>query len=408
MSAPPRLLASARRLLFAFVFLGLANPMVGTFTGVFLWRQGKSLPVLILYTLAFFLFLPLGFFFSYRLVGRFTHHFLFLIGTISSGLIPLLLIFSPTFLPVVVVIFGGVLGISQGFLWSTRNYLTLNATTKESRLHFSSIESLMGTLSGLIVPLLVGWGLELGTRSGTFTLMEGYHGMSLIALLLLGIGGYILYDRHEPLPKRPILRLEPPSAQWKLLRGMEFTQGVMNGFSSLFPVVLTVLFVGMEGAVGTFSSIGALVTAVSVFLAGRLIQHDRRLPVLFVPLIGDVIAVMCALLLPRPLGIILYLVTTVGTGALRWWVTVATMYHAIEIEQRVSDSSREGLLFDRELILDLGRVVGLFLFLFLYYITPSAAPFIGMTFIAILQLTIYPICKKLDQAGQAIQHTRRV
>ena len=400
MPPPPRLLAAAYRLLIAFFFLALASPMVGTFTNVFLWRQGKSLPVLILYTVAFFLFLPLGFYLSYRFVGRVTHRFLFLVGTIGAGVIPLLLIFSPTFLPAVVISFGALLGVAQGFLWSTRNYLTLSVTTKSTRLHFSSIESLIGTLSGLIIPLLVGWGLELGIRSGWFTVLEGYRWMGLGACVLLGIGGTIAYNRAEPLPKRPSLRLAPLSKQWKLLRGMDFTQGVISGVSGLLPVILTVLFIGLEGAIGTFSSIGALVTALSIFLAGRFVTHDRRLPVLFAPIIGGLFAACAALFLPRPVGIIICMVISVGTTALRWWVTVATMYHAIEVEQRLTGSTHEGLLLDREIMLDIGRVFGLLLFLLAYFIAPAQSPFIAIIFVAFLQIAIYPFCKALDNAAK--------
>ncbi len=374
--------------------------MIGTFTGVFLWRQGKSLPVLILYTLAFYLFLPVGFFLSYRFVGRVTHRFLFLLGTIGAGVIPLLLIFSPTFLPGIVVLFGTLLGVAQGFLWSTRNYLTLQATTKDTRLRFSSIESLISTGSGLIIPLLIGWGLELGTRSGWFTLLQGYRWMGLLACILLTIGGLIAYDHAGSRPKRPVLKLFPLSRQWKLLRRLDFTQGVMSGISTLLPVVLTVLFIGMEGAVGTFSSIGALVTASSIFLASRFITHDRRLPILYVPLIGDMLAVIAAVLLPLPIGIIIYLIVSVGTGALRWWVTVATMYQAVEIEQRRTSSSREGLLLDREIVLDSGRVIGLGLFLLAYFLAPAQSPFIAIVFIALLQMAIYPFCKALDQEAK--------
>ncbi|MBP9762336.1 hypothetical protein KBD34_01840 [Patescibacteria group bacterium] len=398
----PKLPATARKLLFAFVFLGLAQPMIGTFTTVFLWRQGKSFPVLILYTLAFYLFLPLGFFLSYRLVGRVTHRFLFLLGTIGAGIIPLLIIFSPTFLPAVIVSFGALLGIAQGFLWSTRNYLTLNATTKSSRLRFSSIESLIGTLCGIIIPLLIGWSLELGTRLDWFSLLQGYRWMGVIGCVLLGIGGMAVYDRQELTPKPVALRLFPVTRQWKLLRSLDFTQGMVDGMKNLLPTILTVLFIGMEGAVGTFSSIGALVTCISIFLVGRYITHGKRLPVLAIPLVTDALAGLAAILLPSPIGIIVFLVVSVGTGSLRWWVTAATMYHAVEIEKQLTGSSQEGLLLDREFILDMGRVLGLGLFLLAYRFAPIQAPFIAIAFVALIQLVIYPICKQLDEEANKV------
>lgn len=272
---------------------------------------------------------------------------------------------------------------------------------KNTRLRFSSLESLIGIASGVLVPLLVGWGLELGTRFGWFTLLHGYRWMGLIACILLTIGGLIAYDPAEPLPKKPVLKLFPLSKQWKLLRGMDFTQGVINGIGALLPVVLTLLFIGMEGAVGTLNSIGAAVTAVSIFLAGRFVTHDRRLRVLFVPLIADLFAATAAILFPAPLGVTICLVILVSSGALRWWVTTATMYHAVEIEQRLTGSSREGLLFDREMILNAGRVVGLSLFLIAYFLTPTASPFIAIVCAALFQLMIYPLCRMLDREAMA-------
>lgn len=407
MSDSPHLPISARRLLTSFLFLGLAQPIVSTFVGVFLWRQGKSFPVLIAYTLAFYLFLPLGFLLSYRFIGRVTHRFLFLLGTIGSGLIPLLLIFSPTFLPIVVISFGALFGVSQGFLYSTRNYLTLHTTTKESRLRFSSVESLIATSCGLVVPFIVGWGLELGTKIGWFSLTQGYRWMGLIACLFLGIAGWILHDRSEPLPARPKLKLFPLSGQWKLLRSMDFIQGVISGVTSLLPIILTILFIGMEGAIGTFRSIGAIVTALSIFLAGRFVIHDQRLPILSFSFFIDLLAAAAVVFLPLRLGVIIFIITSVGTSVMRWWVTVATMYHAVEVEQRLTGSSREALLLDREFVLDMGRAVGLLLFLFLYSIVPAQSPFIAIVFIAMIQLTIYPLCRALDKEAAAFALTSR-
>ncbi len=395
MSPPARLLASARRLLFAFLFIGLAQPLVGTFTTIFLWRQGKSFPILALYTLALYLFVPLGFFLSYRLVGRVTHKFLFLLGTVGAGTIPLLLIFSPTFIPAIIILFGALFGVAQGFLWSTRNYLTLKATTKESRLHFSSIESLIGTLCGIIIPFLIGWGLEIGTKMHWFTILQGYRWMGIIGCLLLGVGGMLVYDQDESLPKPISLKLLPPTTQWNLLRSMDFIQGIANGIATILPLILTITFIGVEGAVGTLGSIGAGLTGIVIFIAGRYATHRHHLKILPIPLIIDLFAAAIAIIAPPHIGIILFLVTSLATGALRWWVTVATMYHAVEMEKKLTGSSNEGLLLDRELVLNIGRVLGLGLFLLAYHLTPIQAPFIAIVFMALIQLTIYPICRMI-------------
>lgn len=400
------LTTSARRLLLSFFFMGLALPMIGTFTNIFLWRQGKSLPILIAYTLALYTCQPLGFLLSYRLVGRVTHRFLFLLGTATAGLVPFFLIFSPTFIPAVVVGFGAILGFAMGFVWSTRNYLTLNTTTKVTRLRFSSVESVIMTLTGITIPFTIGWGLELGTTLHWFTLQQGYRWMGLLASILFTIAGIVAYERVDSMPKKIKLRLQPITQQWTLLRWMELIQGMMFSISMLLPLMLTLTYIGREGAVGTFGSIGHLVSAFALFIVGRHMTHDKRLPILLIPTCIDLLTAAAVLFLPIPLGITIYLVAVSGTHALRWWVTGATMYRCVEIEQQQTGSDREALLLDRETVLNFGRVIGLGLLLAAYYLIPQTVLFIAPLFVGLLQLGLYPICKAIDRYAASESENR--
>ncbi len=390
------LTAQARKLLLVFLFMGLASPLVGTFTNIFLWRQGKSLSIVIAYMLAYYACLPLGFFVSYRLLGRLTHRFLFAIGMVATGVIPFLLIFSPTLIPGVVVGFGALYGVASGFLWSTRNYLTLTSTTKKNRLNFSAMEGFLGTLSGITVPFIIGWALEIGSKNGWFSLYTGYRWMGLIGLILLTFAGFLIYDDAEPGASRPILKLQPRTHQWKVLRALEFAQGLMDGLKSVLGLALVFSFLGAEGAIGTVGSVGALISVIVLIGLGRCVSHERRMPVLAAPIIIDMFVASLVFLLPQPYGVIAYLVTTAGMTELRWWVTSATMYHAIEVEERCTGSSREGLLLDRERILNVGRAVGLGVFFLLYRAAPLFSVLLAPFLIALTQVGLYPLCKTLD------------
>lgn len=388
--------AQARNLLLVFLFVGLANPLVGTFIGVFLWRQGRGLFLLMAYMLAHYACLPAGFFLSYRLLGRFTHRTLFAIGMVVTGVVPFGLVFLPGFSSEVVIGFGVLYGLASGFLWSTRNYLTLNATTKTNRLSFSAMEGVFGTVSGILVPFVTGWILEIGPRLGWFSLDVGYRWMGFIGLMLLAIAGYLVHDKKEPRPLQPTLGISLRTRQWQTLRALDFTQGLMQGLGSVLSLAFVVSFLGTEGAIGTVGSIGAFVSAMVLVGLGRRLSHERRLPVLAVPIVIDILIAILVLLLKAPYGIIFYLVATPGTLVLRWWVTGATMYHAIEVEERCTASSREGLLMDREWILNVGRVVGLLIFLCVYLVIPRISIMIAPLVIASIQIGLYPLCRALD------------
>ncbi len=393
---------SQKRLLASFFLFGLASPMVIVYANTFLWRQSADVVVLAIFNIGNYLGIPLGFLLNAYLLRVFGSGKLYAFGCALQGLVPMILVALGAQADTYALALGLVLGIAQGFFWGNRNALTSLLTKGPKRYQFISVETALGILAGVISPLLIGWFIAFGGSLSSYTIDQAYQIMSVVGFVLLLVAGFLVWSyTMEPFLAKPFF-LRHASRLWNKQRLLECVNGVASGIESVLPLVIILLFLGQEEAVGTVKSMTAVLSAVAIYTIGKRVRHNHHallfsLWVLF-SLVGGTIF---AILYSPGAALVLFILGGL-VGSLRWSSFVTVMYEVVDKETGRDGSHRFLYLLDREFFLNAGRVLGLALLVLVFRSSPDALVRYGAIAIAVIEI---PTLLLLRQMTKGLSHT---
>ncbi len=394
-----QLSSDQRRLLGGYFLFGLANPMILTFMQTFLWRASQDPLSIALYNLCFLSSLPIGFLLNGKLLkSGFPAQKLFFLGCALAGLGPLLLVFTNTTAINDVWMFGMLTGTSMGFFWGNRNYLTSRATSSDNRFNFISLESTLGAISSIFAPFIIGWFLVLGEKLDLYSLDLAYRLMSVVGWTLMLVVGYRVSQVSFAPVKIDRLTIGRASSLWNRLRGSEILSGFIDGFDAIFPIIITLTFIGLEESVGTIQSISAGIAALMMYYLGKRVKHKDHPKVFGFWVLVNATAKTLFVALFSPLGALLYFVVNASVASFRWPSLAAIMYEIVEQQEKAEPKShRYALLTDRETFLNLGRAMALCLFISLYLFAPQSTLHYGFLLSILFQIALLAMVKDLTR-----------
>ena len=399
---PQDITSVQRRLLASFFLSALAAPMVVVYSNTFLWRQSADVEILAIFNIGNYTGISLGFLLNACLLRWVESGKLYTLGCLFQGLVPMLMVTLGAHANTYALGLGLALGVSQGLFWSNRNALTSKFTHEPNRYRFISVETALGIVAGVISPLLAGWFIALGDTAGTYTVEQAYKITSLIGFILLLCAGSLAWPLViEPFKVKQFF-LGRASRLWNTQRLTETLNGISSGMESVLPLVIILLFLGQEEAVGSVKAMTAVLSAVVIYVIGKHVRHHHHaglfsLWILFSAIGGIIFAVFYS-----P-GAALILFTLGGlVGSLRWSSFVAVMYEVVDKETAQHRSHRFLYLLDREFFLNTGRVIGLALLAFVYQSHPDVLIRFGIIAIAVVQI---PTLGLLHHMTKQISHS---
>lgn len=368
-----RLSPVARALLWSTLLYDSVYPLLFVFINAFILRQTQDIVAVALYNAGSFVTLPLTFWANGKLIHPIGLRRLFQVGLVSQGIVVLLLFFIQFSGWAGLFLFGLLQGVAMGFYWANRNFLTLEATTDENRIYYTGLETVITTVCGVVVPLLVGVAIEWGDRAAWYSAITAYK--------VLGVGALgCLFGASTPFarltlnhPRSRQVWVTHPSKLWQINRWQEAGTGFYTGIGYFLPTLLIFALLGREATLGTLQSSSALLGALFIYVVSRLSKPRHR--------VGNIWLVVGALLL-----IAGWASATFSVWAVTAYILFAGLaYHLIwlnsnPLSMRVIDLEEEGsslnnyaYVCDRELFLNLGRLAGVVGFFGLITIVPAAA-----------------------------------
>lgn len=387
----------ARLLLLSIVLFSLANPFLRTFINAFILRQSNSISLVGLYNLGIALGLPIAFFLNGLFLKRFKPNILYLLGAVLQGVALIPLFFSPGISPNFVFIPGFLFGLSFGLYWSNRNLLTLKVTKSENRNYFSGTEISISTVINVVVPLLIGWFIILGERNQTYNPGEAYRLLMLLTTFILIISGLSVRKinvRARKMESFPSFKFGP---YWRKVQIISFGNGVADGASWFLPIIMVMLLVGKEGAVGTMTSFAAVLAALAIYLVSKKAKVKDRLLVLAIGLFLEVIAAVLFAFIFSYAGVVLYYALHAFAIPFIWASLNPIIMDVIDRETTGSQPTNQyNYIFNRELFKDLGVISGTGWFLIFTKLTSS---WISLRFtpalLALVQISILLVAHSL-------------
>ncbi|MFA6428934.1 MAG: hypothetical protein WCV84_00355 [Patescibacteria group bacterium] len=367
-----RLSRQARSLIVSLFLFDLAQPFISLFISTFLWRGYQSVPIILLYNVGYFFGLPVGFFLNSLLLRWANANTLYAWGCVLQGVVVACLVFAGGVTPVAIPLFGIVYGIASGLFWGNRNVFVVCATSTHDRLYYSSMENLVGTATSITMPLLIGWAIVSGSASGLYLPETAYQVLATGAVVILMGAGLVLRGKPFCLQAPSHVFVQHPSTVWTRWRWAALLEGISAGSQMVLPAVVVILFIGMEGEVGSLRSGIAILSALGMYLIGRIAPAHARRRLFMAGILLMFLGWVFFGALFSALGVVLLSIVSAFGQPLFWMGYGATLYDAVDEEVRRSKQSSVTLMADRELFLNIGRILSVGLIFVGWYVVGSA------------------------------------
>ncbi len=346
-----------------------AGPFIGLFLNVYLWREVNSLQAIGFFNLFYFIGLPVGFIINGFLLGKISNKTAFQMGLLFQSAFPFILILLKDKAFQFLIPLGFINGLSSAFYWANMNLLIYDLTYDRIRAYFSGLDISLSSILGIIAPPLAGFVIEsLGQNRLHLNISYSYYLSFLIAGLIflmaaIFAGRIKSEEKHSKFSFRNLF-LTNKSKKWISVRFLNMAHGISSGIFFFSFGLLAYEFFGKELEVGWFNGLMGAICALAAYLAGRYALPERRL---LITILGVVVFFFGSLVFGINFSLIGFFIystmVTIGDTFL-WTIHIPTEMREMD-GGYLPAGQRYLYLVDIEIFLNLGRIFGITLLIFL-------------------------------------------
>lgn len=263
-------------MLYAFVL-----PVVELFVGTYIMRNSSELSYVVGYQLAVYTGIPLTFLINGFLMRRIRIAHLYCFGMLLSGVSMAVMMSLEKLELGGIVVAGLIMGLSYGFFWANRDFLALHSTDDGNRNYYYGLESFFNTIASVIVPGMIGAFLgattDLGWLGGDINL--AYKAVTGFVFLLTLVASAVVLQGKFTNPRREPFIFFRFDKLWSKMMRLAALKGIAQGYIVTAPAMLVMTLVGNESTLGTLQSVGAVISALLLYLLGRFASARRRIAI---------------------------------------------------------------------------------------------------------------------------------
>lgn len=389
-----------RILLITNMLYALVLPIVEIFVGAYIMRSCGKPAYVALYQLAMYA----GIVFTSVLNGWLLKHFkvahLYCVGMLFSGVSMIVLMMIDSLEIFELCITGFAMGAAAGFFWTNRYLIALNSTNDGNRNYFFGLESLAFTIGQILVPLAVGavianmqgysiFGIGLDATLAYRIVTVVATGVAVIACFTILRGNYenpqskkFLYVKFDVL--------------WNKLLLLASLKGMVQGFLVTAPAILVMKLVGEEGTLGLIQSVSGGVTAILVYVLGRVTKPKHRIFVFSIGLFIFFIGTVVNGIMYSAVGVIIFVLCKVVFQPLHDLAYFPIMMRVIDVVSKKEGRNEYAYIMSHEIGLFFGRAFGLLIFLFLaFQISEEFSLKYALAIVGAIQLLSLPLARHI-------------
>ncbi|HWJ80288.1 MAG TPA: MFS transporter [Niallia sp.] len=254
---------------------GLSVALSNTFVNVFLWKQSGDFRDLGLYNLAIIVFQLITFTLAGRWAKKIDRVIVLRIGVAFLTLFYLTVLLIGNNASTFLLLLGAVHGIGNGFYWLGFNVLTFEVTEPETRDFFNGVSGLLGSVSGMVGPMIAGYIISHLTKTTGYMIVFGIS----LAMFFIAVILSFLLKRRKAEGKyyfKRIIEERKHNPNWKLITNAHFFQGLREGVFAFIITVFVYIATGSELALGKFGLINSGISLVAFFIVSRVIKSKNR------------------------------------------------------------------------------------------------------------------------------------
>ena len=388
-----------QHLLISIFLYALISPLFSLFINAFLWRELQNFVTVAVYNLAMFCVVPFGFYLNGYLLKKHATNKLYLFGLLLEAITTASLIFLTHITFLSVIIFGVLQGLALSIYWANRNLLTLQTTKSDNRIYFSGIEITSSTITSIVIPFLIGNFITFGTAIELYTPLIAYKILAVIMLIISAFIGMHILGMEPQKQSFTSMLLNSPSKRWKKFRWYEICYGFFSGTTSFIPILIVLVFVGNESALGTIQSLSAIIAAIVVYYLAKKLHVRHRMHLVITSVIISVLGALSFSLFFSVIGVYLFFISTVVSSPILWMPSSSLNYDLID-EDKKSDM-HYAYVCDQEIFLNLGRVLAIALFIILIFVFSKTISLrFTPIFYAGVQILFFFIARSLEQTKE--------
>lgn len=393
------------------LFYALVLPVVEIFVGAYVMRNTSNPAMVAFYQLAMYLGIVATSFINGFLLSRYNVKTLYSVGILVSGLSMFAMMTIQSLGVFELGIAGFIMGAASGFFWTNRYLLTLNNTNDENRNYFFGLESFFFSITSIGVPLVIGAFLSMMDGKELlgiiFDINKSYQAMTLVVVIITLIACFVLWRGNFKNPIETEFLYFRFVTLWKKMLGMAVLKGMVQGFLVTAPAILVLKLVGDEGVLGIIQGVSGALTALLVYILGRVAHPEDRIKIFISGLILFFIGTLFNGILYSALGVILFVLCKVIFQPLFDLAYFPIMMRTIDAVAKIEKRNEYAYILSHEFGLFVGRAFGLLLFLFLAYcVSQDFALKYALIIVAGLQLLAYPLAKNITNQTNAIMRDK--
>jgi MFS transporter, YQGE family, putative transporter len=393
---------NVRVLLITNMIYAFVMPVIEIFVVAYIMRSSNDPVKAVIYYLTVYTGIPLTFLINGYLLNKVKVANLYSFGMLLSGLSMLIMMNLKELSVIGLGLAGTLMGASFGFFWANRDFLALSTTNDDNRNYYYGLETFFYTITAILVPVAVG--AFLTHPAGWFggRIVGSYKLVTVGVFILTVISSVII---HRGSFKNPVLKkfvFFRFDKLWNKMLVLAVLKGLAQGYLVTAPAILVMRLVGNEGSLGIIQSISGIITALLLYVLGRLTKPKHRI---YVFSAGYAIFLVGALfngILFSSLGVMIFVLSIVLFRPLHDIAYFPIQMKVINVVSDKEKRSEFSYIFNHEFGLYIGRFLGLGLFIFLaYYISEIVALKYSLIIIAVVQILSIPLAKNIIRNSYA-------
>ncbi|MFD2101329.1 MFS transporter [Flagellimonas iocasae] len=396
---------SAKILIITNLVYAFVLPVVDIFVASYIMRNSNDPAKVMLYQLAIYSGIPLTFLVNGYLLNRIDVKKLFSLGMLLSGVSMVVMMSLDEISYLGLTMAGLIMGMSFGLYWSNRDYLVLTTTTDFTRNFYYGLDTFCYTVTGVLVPIMVGWYLVNGDSMANEGVNLRYQMVTVVVFAITILASVIFHMGSYEKPKSEKFLYFKFHPVWKKMIQMSYLKGLAQGFIVTAPAMLMMTFFGSEGTLGTAQSVGALIAAFIMLLLGKYSKPKHRLAIFSVGLVCFFLAAFFNGLLFNATGVILFMLFLLIARPILDIAYFPIQLKLIDVLAKFEGRNEFSYILNHEFGLYVGRFIGALTFLALaYFGSTEIALRYALLIIGTLQLISIIIAKQLLKKQKELEH----
>jgi len=389
-----------RTLLITNMLYALILPIIEIFVGAYIMRNTGNSSYVVIYQLCMYVGVVSTSVLNGVLLRYFKVNLLYSAGIILSAIALMAMMFVHSIDILQLGIAGFALGGATGFFWTNRYLLALNSTNDKNRNYFFGLESFFFSLWSIVVPLTVG--AFLGSLNGktwfgqVIDVNAGYKIITVVVFVIAVLACMVLSKGKFSNPVQKKFLYFKFHALWRKFLLLAGLKGMVQGFLVTAPAILVMRLVGDEGSLGLIQGIGGALTAILVYVLGRIAKPQHRMWIFGFGLLVFFIGTLVNGILFSAIGVIIFVLCKVLFQPLHDLAYFPTLMKTIDAVSAIEKRNEYAYIMSHEIGLFIGRATGMVLFISMaYLISDTFALKYVLIIVATLQLLSLPLAKHI-------------